>query len=78
MAPDLPLVQLEPLQESSNSHCKKECPMPATAPATYVGLDIAKARLDYTLDPTHTAGVPNDPHGHQQLIRWLQQQPHPR
>ena len=52
--------------------------MPATAPATYVGLDIAKARLDYTLNPTHTAGVPNDPHGHQQLIRWLQQQPHPR
>ena len=33
---------------------KKECTMPETANPTYVGLDISKARLDYTLDDSRT------------------------
>jgi transposase len=74
MTPDLPLVQLEPLKEPPSSHCKEECPMPAKAEPTYVGLDISKARLEYTLDERRTASVTNDGPGHVRLIGWLRTQ----
>ena len=77
-APDLPLVQLEPLKEPSSSHRKKERTMPETATSTYVGLDISKARLDHTLDEKRTAGISNDARGHKQLIHWLKKQRNPR
>ena len=75
MTPDLHLVQLEPLKEPPSSHCKKECPMPAEAEITYVGLDISKARLEYTLDERRTASVSNDATGHAELITWLRTLP---
>ena len=78
MAPDLPLVQLEPLKEPLSSHRKKECTMPETANPTYVGLDISKARLDYTLDEQRTSTVENSPKGRQRLIGWLKKQSQPR
>lgn len=78
MAPDLPLVQLEPLKEPPSSHRKKECTMPANATPTYVGLDISKARLDYTIDEQRTAAAENNSKGHQHLIRWLKRLSHPR
>lgn len=78
MAPDLPLVQLEPLKEPQSSHRKKECTMPANAHPTYVGLDISKARLDYTVNEQRTATAENQPKGHQDLIAWLKSQPNPR
>jgi transposase len=52
--------------------------MPESAHPTYVGLDIAKARLDYTTDELRTAAVDNDAQGHKALIQWLRAQPHPR
>lgn len=51
--------------------CKKECTMPDTANPTYVGLDISKARLEYTIDESRTACVPNDVTGHRMLVQWL-------
>jgi transposase len=75
MTPDLLLVQLEPLKEPESSHRKEECPMPATTAATYVGLDISKARLEYTLDEHRTTSISNDVAGHAQLIGWLQTLP---
>jgi transposase len=78
MAPDLPLVQLEPLKEPPSSHRKKECTMPATATPTYVGLDVSKARLDYTIDEQRTAAADNNTKGHQGLIRWLKRLSNPR
>jgi len=77
LAPDLHLVQLEPLKEPSSSHRKEECTMPEQAP-TYVGLDIAKARLEYTLDANRTSSVDNDAGGHAKLIGWLKTQPNAR
>lgn len=77
-APDLPLVQLEPLKEPPSSHRKKECTMPANATPTYVGLDISKARLDYTIDEQRTTTAENRPEGHQRFILWLKRQPNPR
>jgi transposase len=77
-APGLPLVQLEPLKEPLSSHRKEECTMPANAPATYVGLDIAKARLEYTLDEHRTTSIANTATGHARLIRWLKSQPNVR
>ena len=74
MVPDLSLVQLEPLKEPASSHRKEECTMPAKVHPTYVGLDISKARLDYTLDEQRTTSVENAALGHQQLIRWLKTQ----
>ena len=41
--------------------------------ATYVGLDIAKDRLDYTVDGTRCHHVPNTPTGHETLIAALRQ-----
>jgi len=52
--------------------------MPAKANPTYVGLDISKARLDYTLDETRASDVTNDAAGHASLIHWLQSQPNVR
>ena len=78
LAPDLSLVQLEPLKEPPSSHCKKECTMPETAHPNYVGLDISKARLDYTIDEKRTAAADNDANGHKQLIQGLKKQPHAR
>lgn len=52
--------------------------MPDQATPTYIGLDISKARLDYTVDDQRTADVSNNPKGHQALIGWLKQQPNPR
>src|SRR5215210_693338 len=37
LAPDLHLVQLEPLKEPTSSHRKEECTMPEKANPTYVG-----------------------------------------
>jgi transposase len=78
MVPDLPLVQLEPLKEPPSSHRKKECTMPANATPTYVGLDISKARLDYTIDEQRTAAAENHPQGQRAFIRWLKTQSQPR
>jgi transposase len=39
--------------------------------ATYVGLDIAKDRLDYTVDGTRCDHVPNTPDGHERLLVTL-------
>lgn len=52
--------------------------MPETANPTYVGLDISKARLDYTTDEKRTAHVANDREGHNKLIEWLKTQRQPR
>ena len=49
--------------------------MPEKANPTYVGLDIAKARLEYTLDEERTTAVDNDAAGHAKLMRWLKTQP---
>ena len=46
--------------------------MPAKAEPTYVGLDISKARLEYTLDERRTASVRNDAAGHARLTDSLQ------
>lgn len=43
---------------------------PTTA-VTYVGLDIAKDRLDYTVDGSRCDHVPNTPGGHEKLLRVL-------
>jgi transposase len=48
--------------------------MPAIAEPIYVGLDISKARLEYTLDEHRTASVSNDAAGHARLIHWLKSQ----
>ena len=52
--------------------------MPDQAIPTYIGLDIAKARLDYTIDDQRSAAVSNNPKGHAVLIDWLKQQLNPR
>lgn len=46
--------------------------MPAKTEPTYVGLDISKARLEYTLDERRTASVSNDTVGHVRLIGSLE------
>lgn len=40
--------------------------------ATYVGLDVAKDRLDYTVDGSRCAHVPNTAEGHARLLATLQ------
>jgi transposase len=52
--------------------------MPANPNPTYVGLDIAKARLEYTLDETRTKHVPNDEPGRENLVRALKTRPNVR
>jgi transposase len=50
--------------------------MESTKPAvTYVGLDVSKDRLDYTLDGLHVAQVPNTPAGHARLVTQLRRRP---
>jgi transposase len=50
--------------------------MESTKPAvTYVGLDVSKDRLDYTLDGPRVAQVPNTPSGHARLVMQLRRQP---
>lgn len=46
--------------------------------ATYVGLDIAKDRLDYTVDGIRCDHVAHTPSGHEQLIARLRPLPAPR
>ncbi|MEO5960910.1 MAG: transposase [Opitutaceae bacterium] len=46
--------------------------------AHYVGLDIAKDRLDYTVDGTRCDHVPNTPAGHARLLATLQPLRHVR
>lgn len=43
-----------------------------TPEATYVGLDVAKDRLDYTVDGTRCDHVPNTASGHERLLAALQ------
>ncbi len=45
--------------------------MPGTAEPEYVGLDIAKDRLDYALPNDQLGHCTNDAHGHEVLIRRL-------
>lgn len=52
--------------------------MPVTAEPHYVGLDIAKAQLDYALNETEVHQVPHTPEGLAALIARLRQLPHPR
>ena len=49
-----------------------------TNQATYVGMDIAKDRLDYTVDGTRCLHVTNHPEGHEALIAQLRTLPHAR
>lgn len=42
-----------------------------TPEATYVGLDVAKDRLDYTVDGTRCHHVPNTASGHERLLATL-------
>jgi len=42
-----------------------------TTEVTYVGLDIAKDRLDYTVDGIRCDHVPNTPSGHEKLLGVL-------
>lgn len=44
---------------------------PPSIEATYVGLDIAKDRLDYTVDGARCHHVPNTPQGHESLSAAL-------
>ena len=50
--------------------------MESTKPAvTYVGLDVSKDRLDYTLDGVTAASVPNTAAGHARLVKQLRRVP---
>lgn len=55
-----------------SSHYKMETTTPTTPEITYVGLDIAKDRLDYTVDGTCCHHVANTTVGHAQLVAALQ------
>jgi transposase len=52
--------------------------MPEKAHPTYVGLDISKARLEYTIDEQRTTNVANDAAGHERLVHWLKSRPNAR
>lgn len=54
---------------------EKTNPTPA---ANYVGLDIAKDRLDFTVDGTRCDHVPNTPAGHTRLVEALKPLRHVR
>lgn len=43
--------------------------------ATYVGVDVSKAQLDYTTDGERDEHAPNDPAGHKDLITRLRELP---
>ncbi len=49
-----------------------------TPEATYVGLDVAKDRLDYTVDGTRCDHVPNTTAGHERLLAVLRPLRHVR
>jgi transposase len=72
------LVKLEPLKEPVSSHYKKESTMTAQKEPHYVGLDIAKAQLDYAVTDTVAGRIANDPPGHASLIALLQKLARPR
>jgi transposase len=65
------LVQLEPLTGSLNPYCKMEQTNPSASDATYVGLDISKDLLDYTVDEQRIAQVSNNAQGHHALTQAL-------
>lgn len=52
--------------------------MPATAESNYVGLDISKAQLDYTMNDTEVSHVANTAEGHAELNKALSRIQHPR
>src|SRR6476469_7178213 len=52
--------------------------MPDTVEPHYVGLEIAKAQLDYAVSDDVVGQVPNTPEGHTQLIAVLRQLSHAR
>ncbi len=55
-----------------------ETTTPVTQATTYVGLDVAKDRLDYTLDGRRVSHVPNHADGLRSLVGRLRRVPHPR
>ena len=69
-APVPDLVKLEPLTEPPSSYRKMESTDPQFQ-VTYVGLDVAKDRLDYTVDGIRCAHVPNTSAGHARLAQHL-------
>ena len=69
-APVPDLVKLEPLTEPLSSYRKMESTDPPSK-VTYVGLDVATDRLDYTLDGQSVAQVPNTSAGHARLLKPL-------
>lgn len=69
--PPLVLVKLEPLTEPPSSHCKMETNQPEIAKLTYVGLDVCKDRLDYTVDGQRCHHVPNTETGLRKLTAEL-------
>src|SRR5436190_911017 len=52
--------------------------MPAKTEPNYVGLDISKAQVDYTVSEDAVCPVPNTAEGHLKLITELRRLPHPR
>lgn len=52
--------------------------MPANAQPHYVGIDVAKDRLDYCIDEVTEGTCPNTPEGRHQLIAKLRKVPQPR
>ena len=73
-APVPDLVKLEPLTEPPSSYRKMENTDPHP-PVTYVGLDVAKDRLDDTVDGIRCDHVPNTPAGHARLTQRLRRVP---
>jgi len=67
----LVLVKLEPLTEPSSSHCKMETNQPEIRNITYVGLDVSKDRLDYTVDGERCHHVSNTEIGLRKLTAEL-------
>lgn len=59
-----------------SSHSKTETTKPE--PASYVGLDVAKELLDYTLDGVKVRSVKNNPTGHEQIARDVRRLQRPR
>jgi transposase len=73
-APVPDLVKLEPLTEPLSSYRKMENTDPHPQ-VTYVGLDVAKDRLDYTVDGIRCDHVPNTAAGHARLAQRLRRVP---
>ena len=60
-----------------SSHCKMEITKPEE-PASYVGLDVAKELLDYTVDGVKVRSVKNNLTGYRQIEREVRRLRHPR